>query len=508
MFFPNWKMRVVRSLISLILLFAAIDVSASGKAAIVSAHPLATEVGLKILAKGGTAVDAAIATALVLAVVEPQHSGLGGGGVAVVYDKGQNQFLSYDYTPVVPALTSENFAAYQDTTLKAAETGAFSVATPGFILGLEHLHKKHGRLPWKELFASAIELAETGFVADDKLKEAIRKQLDRFKDLVAFTDTFSAALDSDKKKLFQQKNLALTLTKLSEAGADEFYLKGFAKTILKELEEQKTLIREDDFANFRTIIQSANRFLYKDKIFYTPPYPSVSDRVLQHLFIRAQEQNLNLDSELMSEFLEKQMKAFHRLQDQPAKPPENVVASTTHLCVVDQDGNLVSMTNSLHETFGSGVVLSGVGFVMNNFMGVYDLSVEENFAAFKRRERVAHFLMPLIVQSGLSPFLVMGTTGGKTIPQNIFQTLYLFFAAREKLEAAIEDKKYYVFPEKDMVLSEIGFDDKKRPKNSRYKDNRMIDPVGNTQAIFFDRKTLKSVSDSRGMGFGKVVLVK
>lgn len=491
------------------LVMIVTNLEAAGKAAIVTAHPLATEAGKTILIKGGTAADAAIAAALVLSVVEPQHSGLGGGGVALYYDKDLNQHISYDYMPIAPFTAHEKASELQDTKLNPSKTGPLGVAIPAFILGLEQLHKKHGKLPWQDLVQPAIDLAESGFVPDNILTNDIKIQEERFKNQKNFKSHFSKAVSSDKKNLFIQKNLAQTLKKISTGGAKEFYFGSLSRSILKELELEKTLIREDDFISLKTLIQQAERVLIRDKTLYLIPHPSNGGKILSQLLTKVLETRHDATPLNMAEFMETAFKEWYKESaEKKTNNDSNVLSSTTHICVLDGENNMISMTNSLNDTFGSGVFLPGAGFLLNNFVDEYDLQNVETIYGFKRRDRLEHALTPVMIRSGLDPWLVIGTTGGKTISQNLFQILYTVMFEGQTWDDAIKARKFYVIPEKNMTLIEKDYDIKKLPKKSKFKTKVTVSDTGNTQAISISKGKPRTYSDPRGQGKGVIVPVK
>lgn len=208
---------------------------------VVAAHPLAAEAGREILRAGGNAIDAAIATELVLTLVEPQSSGIGGGAFLVYFDRAKNRVVTYDGRETAPAAAKSDLFLRPDGTpmdFMEAVVGGRSVGVPGFLRMADMAHQAHGRLPWKSLFAPAIRLAENGFPLSPRLAQQIAedRHLDTFEATRRYFYTDDGA-PREAGSVLANPELAATLRAIAEEGADTFYDGPIAADIARTVRE-------------------------------------------------------------------------------------------------------------------------------------------------------------------------------------------------------------------------------------------------------------------------------
>ena len=213
---------------------------------VIAANPLAAEAGLNVLKRGGSAVDAAIAVQMVLNLVEPQSSGIGGGAFMLHYDKGANKLLAYDGRETAPKAATPNLFIGADgkpLAFLAAVDGGLSVGTPGVLRMLEAAHKAHGKLPWKDLFEPAIKLSEEGFAISQRMSVSIAGTAARIKAQGEPGSSYFLNADGTAKAagtLLKNPEFAATLKAIAAGGADAFYKGDIAKDIVAKVVSHPT----------------------------------------------------------------------------------------------------------------------------------------------------------------------------------------------------------------------------------------------------------------------------
>jgi len=452
-----------------------------------AANPHAVEAGYRILQRGGNAVDAAIAVQLVLGLVEPQSSGLGGGAFLLLHDGKGNRLIAYDGRETAPA------AAKPDRFMKDGAPMAFhdavvggkSVGVPGTVRLLETVHKKHGRMPWAELFAPAIALAEQGFAVSPRLHALLAA--DRHITQVRAREYFFGA---DGKPLpvgtlLKNPAYAETLRRIATGGADSFYRGEIARDIvdtansqgtnpgdltLADLAGYRVQVRAaicDTYRGFRvcgvplpssggvTVLQMlkmlepydlramgpasfwsvhffseagrlafADRDVYEaDPAFYTPP-----SGLLDPAYLRERSALIKADSSMKSAA--------------PGNPPERRVAqkkvalgrgsalefpSTSHISIVDKYGNALAMTTTIEDGFGSRLMTRG-GFLLNNELTDFSFVPTDHGKPVANRveggKRPRSAMSPTIVYDKAGRVaIVTGSAGGSAIINYVAKTL-------------------------------------------------------------------------------------
>lgn len=474
--------------------------------AVVSAHTLASETGLQILKQGGNAVDAAIATQLALAVVYPGAGNIGGGGFMVAHLKGKN--ISIDYREMAPA------AAFRDMYLDAngnpqmnlSQNGHLAAGVPGTVAGL-FASMKYAKLPFKKLIQPAIDLAEKGFV----ITEAEARGLNYYKnDFIKLNTSTPAFVRENLWKAgdtLVQKDLANTLKRIRDFGAKGFYEGKTAKLIVDEMKKGNGIITEKDLKNYKAKTITPIVFNYKGYTIITMPLPSSGGIILHQMmkmiekrnvaamkFQTAQSVQLITEIErrafadranflgdpdfvkvpiktLVSEkYLTERMKYY-----QPGKAGSstetkagntNESEETTHLSVIDKEGNAVSVTTTLNGGYGSRTVVSGAGFLLNNEMDDFSVkpgvpnmygAVGNEKNAIAPGKRMLSSMTPTIVLKNNKPYLVVGTPGGTTIPTSVFQTLINILEFGMTTNDAVNKPKFHHQWLPDRIDVEKGF---------------------------------------------------
>jgi gamma-glutamyltranspeptidase/glutathione hydrolase len=452
---------------------------------VAAAHPLAVEAGRRILREGGSAVDAAIAVQMVLALVEPQSSGIGGGGFLLHYDPAGHLLESYDGRETAPASAGPDMFLGPDGTplqFYDAVVGGLSVGVPGVLRMLELAHKEHGRLPWAQLFAPAIKLAEDGFPVSPRLAESIAD--DDY--LGKMPDTARYFYDAGGKPLaagtrLRNPALAAALRAIADRGADAFYSGRIAQDIVATVNRAKPRsggMTLADLAGYRAQKRTVPCGTYRIyRVCGMGPPSSGGITVLQILgmlrrFDMAAEQPLSvaathrfaeasrlayadrdrylgdpdfvkmpLAGMIDSAYLDGRSQLIHddraSPDAEPGHPPGDATIgasqrqfepiSTSHMVIVDRSGNIVTFTTTVENAFGSRLMTDG--FILNNQLTDFSFrpSVDgrpiANRVAAGKRPRSS--MAPVIVfdrESG-APVYALGSPGGANIIDYVAEAL-------------------------------------------------------------------------------------
>lgn len=457
---------------------------------IASANPLATEAGYRMLKAGGSALDAAIAAQMVLTLVEPQSSGIGGG--AFLLHANGRQIEAYDGRETAPAAADERLF-YDDKGKQVAFyqgiVGGRAVGVPGALRMLELAHTKHGRLPWAELFQPAIELAESGFAVSPRLAKLIA--LDPY----LKTDPAAAAYFYDEEgkplqagRTLRNPELARTLRQIAQGGADVFYLGAVARAIEKKVNAHpdnpgylhaadmaayQPKVREPVCANYKRwrvcgmpppssggiAIAQMLGMLEAKQIDAFPPVDGQPDPNAVHLFSEAgrlayadrdryvaDPDFVPLPRNGVAALIDKAYLADRATLigprsmgvAQPGMPFERGTStgsdrlserpSTTHVSAVDKFGNMVAMTSSIEDAFGSRQMVAG--FLLNNELSDFSFLAHDANGPIANRvqagKRPRSSMSPTIVfdkATGI-PVLSIGSPGGSAIPNYVAKALF------------------------------------------------------------------------------------
>ena len=461
--------------------------------AVVSAHALASEAGILMLKLGGNAVDAAIATQLALAVVYPNAGNIGGGGFLLAHLKdGRN--LSIDYRETAPAAATRDM--YLDSNgnpqMNLSQDGHLAAGVPGTVAGL-FASMKYAKLPFKTLIAPAIQFAEKGFTITDNQAKSLNDLRDQFIKLNTSTPVFVKTGQWKKGDTLIQKDLANTLKRIRDLGANGFYEGITAGMIETEMQKGKGIITKNDLKSYTAKTRIPIEFSYKTFTIITMPLPSSGGIILEQMMkmIEKRMKGLSFESpqsvQLMTEverrayadrakflgdpdFVKVPVKALvsekyltDRMKDYvPGKAGSSTdIAAgnisqeseeTTHLSVIDKQGNAVSVTTTLNGSYGSKTVVSGAGFLLNNEMDDFSVkpgvpnmygAVGAEANAIAPHKRMLSSMTPTLVMQNNRPYLVVGTPGGTTIPTSVFQTLVDILEFRMTPNDAVNMPKFH-----------------------------------------------------------------
>lgn len=525
---------------------------------VVSAHPLASKVGIEILKKGGNAIDAAVAVQFALAVVYPNAGNIGGGGFMVVR-LNNGEINSLDFREKAPMKASRDM--YLDKNGNVIEnmsgTGVLSAGVPGSVDGMVKAHEKYGNLPWKDLLQPAIDLAENGFeITERQAKEFNDMKADfvKFNPLHRNIPLVNYSPDGWRKgDMLVQKELAKTLICIRDKGRDGFYSGETAFHIIELMKVFNGLISLDDLKFYESkwrepIVGWYHRY----KIISMPPPSSGGIALVQllnmvenyplkdfgwnkekyvHLLAEAEKRvyadrsihlgdpdfySVPVKELLDSAYMISRMRNFN---SDKAAPSSEISAGnftskekeeTTHFSIVDKWHNAVSVTTTLNGSYGAGIFVPAAGFLLNNEMDDFSakpgvpnayglVGAEAN--AIAPGKRMLSSMTPTVIEKNGKLFMVAGTPGGSTIITSVFQTILNVIEHDMTMNEAVNAKKFHHQWKPDTIFIEEGALDSSAIITLKKKGHHIIKrgPIGRTDAILIlsDGK-LEGGADRRG----------
>ncbi len=477
------------------------------KGVVASAHPLASMAGIKVMEQGGNAIDAAIAVQLALAVVYPGAGNLGGGGFMVAHLK-NGQHLALDYREMAPGKAHRDMYLEADGTANTnkSQNGHLASGVPGTIAGVfESL--KYARLNIDKLIAPAIELAAKGFVITDAEARSLNSLQSEFKKQNTVLPVFVKTTAWKAGDTLIQTDLSKTLQRIKENGAPGFYEGETARLIVEEMKRGNGIISLDDLKNYKAQWRTPHEFDYKGYRIVSMPMPS-SGGVLIHQMLRMIEPYPIADYGFQSpQAVQLMVEAERRAYADRAaymgdadfyKVPVKQITSdsyiksrmadyipatagksanikegsfkeseeTTHISVMDAEGNAVAVTTTLNNGYGSRTVIGHAGFLMNNEMDDFSIkpgvpnfygAIGGEANAIQPGKRMLSSMTPTIVLRDGKPYLVIGTPGGTTIPTSVFQTLVNLLEYNMSVTDAVNKPKFHHQWLPDRVDIEKGF---------------------------------------------------
>lgn len=528
------------------------EVQVKKKGVVVSAHPLASEAGALVMRNGGNAYDAAIATQYALAVVYPQAGNIGGGGFLVGVKQNGEKF-TIDFRETAPAKSHRDM--YLDKKGNAntdlSQNGHLAVGIPGSIAGFYET-LKHAKLPMTQLIQPAIDLAEKGFAISEHEANLLNSQR---ADFVKFNKAKTVFVKDGKWKegdLLVQKELAETLKRIQKEGAKGFYEGKTAELIVSEMKRGNGIISLQDLKNYQVRLRKPLEFSYKGNDIVTMPLPSSGGILMAQMlrmtsfanlekyqhnsveavqimteaerrayadraeymgdpdFIKDQTQKLISDS-----YLKDRWKSYNNSKATLSAEVGKIISQgkesteTTHISIIDSEGNMASITTTLNGLYGSKVVVTGAGFFLNNEMDDFSVkpgvpnmfgAVGGEANAIQPGKRMLSSMAPTIVLQGGKPFMVVGTPGGTTIPTSVFQTLVNIIDFKLTPNMAINAPKFHHQWLPETVDFEKGFSKEtiQQLEKMGYKaENRSM--IGKMEYIQIDKDgKITAVADGRG----------
>ncbi len=536
----------------------------SKKAMVVSAHPLASQAGLEILRKGGNAVDAAVATTLAISVVEPFSAGIGGGGFLLLHQAGKKEMQALDFRERAPLKATRNM--YLDTQGKvrpnASVDGYLSVAVPGTVAGLYQVHRQYGKLPWATLVAPAINYAKDGFVVSERFVSAAENRK-----VVILSNPAARQVFTHNGKMYQpgdrliQKDLAITLQAIAK-NPQSFYQGNIARAIASDMAKNGGLITLQDLKSYKPIWRTPICGSFRtSRICSMPPPSSGGVHLLQilniigdtdlkslgwhhpdalHLMVEAmkiayadrsqylgdpdfvQVPVAQLTSRAYAAKRRQEIRMDKARSSTQVKPVDqkilqrytkgNESPDTSHLTVVDEQRNAVSLTFTVNYGFGSGVVTPGTGILLNDEMddfaaapgvpNAYGL-VGGDANAIAPRKTPLSSMTPTIVTQNNNLRLAVGAPGGSTIITTVLQVILNVLEYNMDAGAAVSAARiHHQWLPDELRVEPFGLDIT-TVNQLRRRGHKIVErsPWGNANAIVVTPDgNLEGAADPRGEG--------
>ena len=542
------------------MLAHAQDTAAAKTAAVASANALATEAGFEVLARGGNAVDAAIAVGASLSVVQPEASGMGGGFLAVIHDAATGKDTFIDAREMAPQAVSEKDYLKADGTPNrdTSLNGPLAAGIPGFPAGIAYMAGKYGKLPLAVSLSPAIRLAEEGFHPSGALVRSIGHKADVLRRYPASSGKFMpGGMMPQETGIFRDPNQAKTLKALAEKGADGFYKGTVAKELVRSVRAAGGTWTLADLASYRAKERQPIELTYAGyKIVTAPPPSSGGVALAEMLNILAPIDLKSMDEAHRIHYLVEAMRRAFRdhneylgdtdfvkmpldmllspyyadglrqsiLPDQatksawlPSVHAKDPGMHTTHYSIIDKDGNMVSMTATVNTTLGSSFVAGKTGILLNNEMDDFALVSGQPNAfgliggsanAPVGGKRMLSSMTPSIVV-GKDRLAVIGSPGGSTIITQVFEGILAFIDGKNAGEITAQKRIHHQFlPDRVDIEkgSDIPADVLAKLKAMGYEINDK-ESWGNMNVVVWDKttNTKTAASDPRNPnGLGKV----
>lgn len=516
--------------------------------AVSSANALASEAGIEILKRGGNAIDALLAAQWVLAVVEPQSSGLGGGGFLLYYEAATRKVYAFDGREEAPAGIAENIfldSAGKPLPFPARIAGARAIGVPGTVALLDYAQRRFGgkKITFAETFDRAVTLAAHGVRVSPRLSQAMRINRDRLK---AQNGSGIPLLRSGEAyavgETLVQTELAATLRRLSREGAADFYHGSIAGDIIATVRTNTVFpsaMTKSDLAAYRVAERKPVEAKAGNALIYSVPAPASGAAVLQAI-IGAGPYTIPRDNgTLILSSLAAQKSAFvereKQLEDpdfhsaQSAAPSQDSGAqNTTHIAIADTFGNIVSYTSSVETSLGSALFVRGRGFVLNNQLSDFAAETGKiNSPQSGKRQRVTAVnpearetdggkrpkssMSPLIIRLANGSFVALGSPGGPTIVGSVALVASRVLSGVD-LQEAIHLPRALQMPNGRTLLELPLKRDKRflaalRARGFDADLRRSVISLGSVQAVGFNAadNVFTAASDLRREGLGLVV---
>jgi gamma-glutamyltranspeptidase/glutathione hydrolase len=488
------------------------------KGAVAGGHALTAQAGAQVLEAGGNAVDAAVGAALVSWVAESPLTGPGAGGFMLVHRARDKSTRVFDFFVANPGLGDEaqlGEMEHVDVDFSGGSTqrfhiGAASCAIPGAALGLETAHRSFGRLPWRDLFGPAVDLARNGVELNDG-----QAYLHRILDLILrHTPEACAVYEQDGAALgvgdtLVQRDLADTLELLAERGAQELYTGELGAKIVEHVRAGGGCFTQEDLTEYRVIRRRPVRTRFCGEEFFSNPPPSRGGVLIAYGLPLLEEFGVGEPGSADA------IDALARVMREQLQAPAGrgllralelggavVTRGTTHISVIDGSGNAVALTASTGA--GSGIVVPGTGIHMNNMIGEFDIARKPRPGA-----RLSSGMSPSLVLRGGSPHLVVGSAGSLRLRGAVLQVVVNVVGHGLPVEDAIERPRVHL-DEEEVLHCEGGHDPNQLDKLeglgwniTRWRNRNLF--FGGAAAVTLDGGELAASGDPRRGGAGVVV---
>ena len=519
------------------------------QAAVVTAHPLASQIGKEIIAAGGNAFDAAVAVSLALAVVEPYGSGLGGGGFWMLHSAAEGEDIMVDGREVAPLAAHPNLYRNNDDSIsKDSVNGPRAAGIPGMLAALELISQRYGQLPWQQLVQPAVALAEEGFVPHARYQKYLAMRQAVFN---AEARRIFAAAPLQAKQKIKQQDLAATLRRIASLGAADFYQGETAKRMVAAVKAAGGIWQLDDLKQYKVLIRKPQLTKYKDLTLVLPVLPTSGGLVMSQILAMLEAETLPLkyDAESIHLLVEAMRRAYRDRAVYMGDPaftqvpvekllsadyakakfadfnPEQASLSsdleyaaevkgedTTHFSILDQQGNYVAATLSINYPFGSGFVAQGTGILLNDEMDDFALAPKQANVwglvggvanEIQPGKRMLSSMTPLFIRDQ-ERLLILGTPGGSRII-SMLTLAALRFSQGLSVDEIVAGRRFhhqYLPDEIQFELDALSAEEQNKLTAKGHKLKQLNRSYGDMHAIEWQLSSgkIKAAADPRGYG--------
>jgi gamma-glutamyltranspeptidase/glutathione hydrolase len=524
---------------------------------VVTGEEIAAQIGVEVLQKGGNAVDAAVTIGLVKAVTYPRAGNIGGGGFMLIYSAKTEEIVAIDYREKAPTKATRDMFLDEKGNVDSDRSlfSYQSAGVPGTLAGMAMALEKYGTLSLAEALAPAIAIAKEGFIITRASTDYIKKQENHLKRYPTTAAIFFKPDGSfyEAGDRFVQNDLANTLKAIAKKGIKAFYEGEIADLIVSDMEAHGGLITKADLANYQPVLRKPIHGTYRGYDIYSMSPPSSGGvhivqilNLLENYDMGLLGHNTATTIHLMAEAMKRAYadrskylgdtdffsvpltgltsKAYAAALNQqinrqkasisqdilPGKPTHYESNETTHYSVVDKEGNAVSNTYTLNFSFGSGIVVKGAGFLLNNEMD--DFSAKPGIAnaygliggtanAIEPHKRMLSSMSPTIVLKDGKPFLVTGSPGGSRIITTTLQIIMNVIDHNMNIQEAVNAVRIHHQWLPDEIRVEEGFSlDTMKLLTEMGHKVVVKETMGAAASILIDKKTLSGGNDPRRQG--------
>jgi gamma-glutamyltranspeptidase / glutathione hydrolase len=473
---------------------------------VVSAHPIASAIGVDILKKGGNAVDAAIAVQFALAVVHPSAGNIGGGGF-MVYRSSTGEVSTLDFREAAPSNASRDmYLGERGIVIKNASTrGHLAAGVPGVVDGMVKAHEKYGSMAWQDLVNPAVEIAKNGHLLTAMEARGLVRNKEDFIEFNTVSPDFVLEKEWQEGDKVYYKDLSKTLALIRDNGGDGFYKGETAKFIVAEMERGSGIMTLEDLASYQAKWREPIIGEYRGHKIISMPPPSSGGIALVQLLASIEPYNMTemgfhtpTSIHLMTEAERRvyadrsthlgdadyydvpismltdkkyNLQRMTNFNPEKATPSDDILAGelvpeseqTTHFSIVDKDGNAVSITTTLNGGYGSKTFVAGAGFLLNNEMD--DFSIKPGFPnmygliggeanAIEPGKRMLSSMTPTIVEKDGKLLMVVGSPGGSTIITSVFQNIVNVLDFKMGMQESVDASRFHNQWRPDAIIYE------------------------------------------------------
>jgi gamma-glutamyltranspeptidase / glutathione hydrolase len=525
---------------------------------VVADDPLAAQIGVDILKKGGNAIDAAVAVGFALAVTYPEAGNIGGGGFMTIR-LANGTTTTIDFREEAPMAATKNM--YRDSSGKfisgETTTGCLAAGVPGSVAGLLFALEKFGTMKRSTVIGPAVRIAKKGFTVREKFADKMKRSFQKFSQFPSTIQIFSRhGKPLAEGTVLKQRDLARTLQRIIDKGRDGFYKGKTAALIVAEMKHERGIINHDDLEEYRPVLRKPIEGTYRGYQIISMGPPSSGGITLVQILNIVEGYNLRkygwnssktvhilaeamrrayadraaflgdpsfsaipVEWLLSKKYAEQCRQSIDLAHATPSAlvshgtPPPEESHHTTHYSVIDKKGNCVSVTTTLNGLFGCNVVVKGAGFLLNNEMGDFsrrspfpssDTIVNADINSIAPRKRMMSSMTPTIILKNGKPFMILGSRGSSRIITQVLEVFLNVVDFDMNIQEAVDAPRFYQQWLPDVITAERHGLVADVVEKLRAMGHKVVlkGSSGYVEAILVDQKSgwIYGAADPRGYG--------